>query len=200
MSGFEELLKTSTEQEILAAYFEYVNTANGKLIWKNHYRSNIRGSAVCLNYTSDGYSYVNLLGKRIKTHRVVWVLCNGEIPEGYTIDHINGKPSNNNISNLRLATRREQASNQKKKRTNKSGYCGVHFCNGTQSWVARWVDESGKTCVKSFSIKKYGKIEAKRLAILARREGASNNPYYTERHGKKRIGRNQWSSPKETSE
>ena len=45
MAGFEERLKTSTEQEILTEYFEYVNTANWKLIWKNHYRSNIRGSA-----------------------------------------------------------------------------------------------------------------------------------------------------------
>lgn len=200
MSGFEERLKSNTEQEIYMEYFEYMDTTNGKLIWKKHYWFHRKGSTVCLNTKASGYSYVNLLGKRIMTHRVVWVLFNGEIPEGYSIDHINGKPSNNNISNLRLATNREQASNQKKKRTNTSGYCGVCFHKSTQSWVASWVDVDGKTCRKSFSIKKYGKIEAKRLAVLARKEGASSNPYYTERHGKKRIGRNQWSSPKGTPE
>jgi hypothetical protein len=38
---------------------------------------------------------------------VVWQVANGEIPAGYEIDHIDGDKANNNISNLRLVTRKE---------------------------------------------------------------------------------------------
>jgi hypothetical protein len=39
-----------------------------------------------------------------KLHRVIWLSCWGEIPEGFVIDHINGIKKDNRISNLRLAT------------------------------------------------------------------------------------------------
>lgn len=45
--------------------------------------------------------------KRDKVHRVIWRLYNGPIPPGLEIDHIDGDPGNNNISNLRLVTHAE---------------------------------------------------------------------------------------------
>ena len=35
-------------------------------------------------------------------HQIVWEAFNGEIPEGYEIDHIDDDPSNNSLSNLQL--------------------------------------------------------------------------------------------------
>lgn len=45
-------------------------------------------------------------------HRLVWNAFNGNIPEGYEIDHINNNPEDNRLDNLQLLTRSE---NQKKK-------------------------------------------------------------------------------------
>ena len=43
-------------------------------------------------------------GKRIMLHRYVWIKHNGDIPEGYSVHHIDENKENNNISNLRLMT------------------------------------------------------------------------------------------------
>ena len=43
-------------------------------------------------------------------HRVIWECVKGEIPKGMQIDHINGNPSDNSITNLRCVT---QSGNQR---------------------------------------------------------------------------------------
>ena len=45
-------------------------------------------------------------GKRvqIRLHRVIWIACRGDIPEGLEVDHINGIRTDNRIANLRLVT------------------------------------------------------------------------------------------------
>ena len=62
--------------------------------------------------TKSGYLQVNLWkdGKKklFKVHRLVWVTFNGEIPEGYEINHINeDKTDNRYPENLNLMTRNE---------------------------------------------------------------------------------------------
>lgn len=50
-------------------------------------------------------------GKRAKrqlVHRVVWRTFRGPIPEGVTINHMNGRPDDNRLENLELATPTEQ--------------------------------------------------------------------------------------------
>jgi len=47
------------------------------------------------------------IGKLLYVHRLVWQMFVGEIPKGMTIDHIDGNPSNNTITNLQLLTPRE---------------------------------------------------------------------------------------------
>lgn len=46
----------------------------------------------------------NGLKKMVKAHRVVWIAVNGEIPDGYVVDHINNDKSDNRINNLQLLT------------------------------------------------------------------------------------------------
>lgn len=51
--------------------------------------------------------YYNLNRKHFLVHRVIWEAFNGPIPEGLEIDHIDGNPHNNNLSNLQAITHRE---------------------------------------------------------------------------------------------
>lgn len=43
----------------------------------------------------------------IQVHRLVWLVYKGDIPQMYTINHIDGNKKNNNILNLELATYKE---------------------------------------------------------------------------------------------
>ena len=53
----------------------------------------------------------------------IWELHNGEIPDGYRVDHINTKPFDNRYSNLRLANKSVNAFNAE--RVNKVSNCGI---------------------------------------------------------------------------
>ena len=50
-------------------------------------------------------------------HRLVWETYCGPVPEGMTIDHIDANKLNNNISNLQLLTRGDNASKANKGNT-----------------------------------------------------------------------------------
>ena len=78
------------------------------------------GSLHWSGYYSFKYNY-----KRFQTHRVVWMLHNGEIHDNLFIDHIDGDRSNNKIENLRLVPRVINARNCAKGINNKTGINGV---------------------------------------------------------------------------
>ena len=50
------------------------------------------------------------------------------------VDHIDGNPKNNHLSNLRFATMSENNRNRKTSILNKSGYKGAHFDNQAKRW------------------------------------------------------------------
>ena len=60
----------------------------------------------------DGYltACINDNGKNYTAfaHRITWTYFKGRIPEGITINHIDGNKENNTIKNLELATQKEQ--------------------------------------------------------------------------------------------
>lgn len=72
----------------------------------------------------DGYVRVGVDGKDYLVHRIVWLFAHNEWPE-YELDHIDGNPSNNALSNLRPATHAENHQNQKVHKRNKTGVSGV---------------------------------------------------------------------------
>ena len=55
------------------------------------------------NYYRFSCNYNNTR-KHVSVHRAVWEAFNGEIPEGYEINHIDGNGRNNNLNNLELVT------------------------------------------------------------------------------------------------
>jgi len=92
----------------------------GELTWKepHRYAGKVAGSKVESN---GGYIYIctsiNNKTKQLLAHRVVWFMHYGEpAPQDMQIDHINGDPSDNRISNLRVVTHRENQLNRKKRK------------------------------------------------------------------------------------
>jgi len=71
--------------------------------------------------------------KHYKTHRLVFLMFHGYMPE--EIDHIDGNPLNNKISNLRPATRSEQLCNTGLRKTSKSGVKGVSWDSSRNKWT-----------------------------------------------------------------
>ena len=64
-----------------------------------------RDGYLVVHLRKDGKMYYKLV------HRLVCETFIGEIPKGYEIDHIDTNRLNNNINNLRIVTRKENANN-----------------------------------------------------------------------------------------
>lgn len=67
-----------------------------------------------------GYVMSRSSGKAVKLHRLI---TNAQ--KGQFVDHIDGNPLNNTISNLRLCQKQQNEFNTKIRSDNKSGYKGV---------------------------------------------------------------------------
>lgn len=85
----------------------------------------------------DGYGQIQINNKRYLTHRIVYYLSTGVDPMEYEVDHIDQNPSNNCITNLRLATRSNNMNNTSKRSDNKSGIKGVTWNKQINKWRAQ---------------------------------------------------------------
>jgi hypothetical protein len=86
----------------------------------------------------DAYGYIQLSidRGRYKAHRLAWLWVHGTLPADKEIDHRDGNPANNAISNLRLATRQQQVSNTGPR---KPGHPkGCHWNKRERKWYARF--------------------------------------------------------------
>lgn len=115
--------------------------------------------------TKAGYWRVEVRGKNIMCHRIIWEMVNGTIPDGMNIDHIDGNSLNNCISNLRLATDGQNSRNYKKPITNTSGEKNVYW----RSEVGKWYVVVGFNN-KHISIGYYANFED---AVFAARKARS---------------------------
>ena len=58
------------------------------------------------------------------------------VPKDKQVDHKFGNVLDNRKENLRIATPQQNSMNQKKRKTNKSGYSGVGYIKETGKWRA----------------------------------------------------------------
>ena len=70
-----------------------------------------------------GHIHVTVQGTRLLAHRIIWMIAYGEPPSS-GIDHADGNPANNALSNLRLADQSQNNHNARKRCTNQL-YKGV---------------------------------------------------------------------------
>jgi HNH endonuclease/AP2 domain len=138
----------------------------------------------------SGYFRIMIDRKKYMSHRLAWLYVYGSFPKRL-IDHIDGNPSNNKISNLRECTASENGRNQKMSCKNTSGVNGISLDTkkaGQIYWKASWKNLQGTRSSKSFSVNKHGFEIAKELARLYRekilKELENLGISYSERHGK----------------
>lgn len=113
---------------------------------------------------SAGYIAISVGGRRLKAHRLAWLLMTGQWPIG-EIDHKNGDRADNRFENLRdVSGSINQQNRQHLARNNTSGFCGVTK-TGTKlkPWRAQIKDPCG-------SVTYLGCFETRELAAKVRAE------------------------------
>lgn len=121
----------------------YHDTTTGKIYRKKNNKE-------VTNKDKDGYILVDATyekGKqgRMRGARLVWVLYNGNIPDGHVVDHVNRVRDDNRLENLRLASHKQNSVNslRSNRETLTSSYKGVQ-----QDTHGRWratIQENGIT-------------------------------------------------------
>ncbi len=105
------------------------------------------------------------LGRRYQEHRLAYAFMTGEWPpKGFDVDHIDEDATNNNWSNLRLATRTQNQWNRSNPpKHNKSGNTGVSWCNTRNKWIAKIYKEGSGIHLGYFNSKE-GAVAARLAA------------------------------------
>lgn len=93
------------------------------------------GQIVGAKKRTDGYCQMRVNSDKFLTHRLVFLFHKGFCP--VHIDHINRKPWDNRIENLREVSHSENLLNTGIQSNNTSGFRGVYFCNTHKKWKAQ---------------------------------------------------------------
>lgn len=138
--------RTKSEMEDL--YYQAAKMLNycpdsGNLYWKEvspHGKVKIGDIAGCKAKRSKGKTgsyYVQVVYMKVQLlgHRLCWLIHYGCLVE--MIDHIDGDPANNKLSNLRSCTNQENSFNRGKNKNNTSGYKGVSLNKSRGKYQAK---------------------------------------------------------------
>jgi hypothetical protein len=153
-------------------YLYYSTDSLTFLRWKESRGGSLKDSvAGKLGYRRNGQHSsirVQLHKKLYQAHRIIYELMVGKIPDGFVIDHVDGNPFNNLLENLQVKTPANNARNRKKHVNNTSGVAGVSLRKTNRgknmSYSVSYQDSDGSRKFKNFSLLKYGKEQALRLA------------------------------------
>lgn len=113
--------------------FEY---KDGLMYWRSS-KTGVKDIKKPAGTKNLGYCRIAFNYKAYFAHRLVWIMHNGDIPEGLAIDHINRIRDDNRIENLRLATRAQNAHNSNPRMGDKRTCIGVTFEKRVKKWIAR---------------------------------------------------------------
>lgn len=152
-----------SEVEKLYSY----DPSTGDFFWKiNRTRGIKAGDLAGSIHGVTGYRTLRIGSKNYAAHRIAWPLETGETIDPVThIDHIDGNPLNNAISNLRKCNPSENIHNSRKRVDNKSGTKGVHWVSRDRRWRAQ-IGINGKI----IHVGQHKTVEEAAVAIKTKRD------------------------------
>lgn len=116
--------KRTLTAELARRLLDY-NPDTGVFRWRYDIRR-VPMNGIAGRKNADGYWGIGINKEYILAHRLAWLYVHGEWPEG-DVDHVNRVRDDNRITNLRVATRSQNIHYSRPRKSNKSGYKGVHF-------------------------------------------------------------------------
>lgn len=131
----------------ILSILEY-DAATGSFYWKDRPRSSFPSDsaygAFRANFAGkqagylreDGYREINIRGRLVMEHRLVWLVETGSWPQ-HELDHVNGVCSENQFSSLRDVPHSINGRNSKRSKANRSGVTGVGWNKEQGKWRAR---------------------------------------------------------------
>jgi hypothetical protein len=87
-------------------------------------------------YAAKGVRRADGTKTKIFLHRFIFLLKGIEVSPECTVDHIDGNGLNNQMSNLRIATKAQNGYNVRKRPANSSGFRGVTYHKATKKYRA----------------------------------------------------------------
>lgn len=109
----------------------HYNPDTGVFITKKRLGGRGKVGKIAGSLSKLGYITIHIYNKTYKAHRLAWLYVYGKMPNGH-IDHINGNRADNRISNLRIASMRENAQNMECHRNGK--LCGASYDKKRGLW------------------------------------------------------------------
>lgn len=109
---------------------------NGVLYW-NISKSGVNPNLIAGHIKEDDYILITINQKTFTRNRLIWIYFNGDIPNGYVIDHINHLKNDDRIENLQMVTQYENRLKSLKNKNNTSGYKGVYYSKADLKYRAR---------------------------------------------------------------
>lgn len=128
-------IPTLPEEDVFCSIYKYCHET-GKVFWTVYAGRGMKPGMQAGTINKNGYSILRVGKKRYPAHRLIWKHLYKEDPV-LEIDHIDGNPSNNRKSNLRLASRMQNSYNRKLISSNTSGVKGVTWVGFLKKWKAQ---------------------------------------------------------------
>jgi hypothetical protein len=123
----------------------------GLFYWREQ-RGSVRSGARAGHVDSDRYIRIGVDAAVYKAHRLAWLYVHGNWPADF-IDHINGDPGDNRITNLRACCHAQNLKNVRRNRKNSSGFKGVYSRTGGRTWYSQIVSDGRRRHLGSFPSK-----------------------------------------------
>lgn len=135
----------------------------GLFTWNVRRNNFVKAGSVAGTVGTGGYIYIRIDLSPFMAHRLAWFYSHGEWPEHH-IDHINGCPSDNRLSNIRPCSRLENMQNLSKYKNNKTGLSGAYLDKKRGCFTSTITHQGKQTflgCFKSAELAHAAYVEAK---------------------------------------